>query len=93
MKIECTVSADRQIQGNGWVCYYRDLYSFSDIFNKLLIAIEQSENSTLEELKDIVKSTEKLPPARSRADIYTDGDRVEVCKPNKLLPHIWILKN
>lgn len=92
MKTEIKVSADRQIEGNGWICYYRDFKSFTTIFQEILARIQLYENCTLEELKNIVRMTLKLSPARSKADIYTDGDRIEVCKPNKTLPHIWILK-
>lgn len=92
MRIEYTVSADNQIEGNGWICYYRDLYSFSAIFDTLLTLIKDSKETEFDKLKSLVKSGYQLATARSKADIYTRENDIDICKLNKTLPHIWVVK-
>lgn len=91
MKIEYTVSGDLTVQGNGWICYSRDRFSWSTIFDELLDVIKSAQNKTYSELKETVREAYSNKQSKSKADIYYDV--LEICKPNKTLPHIWIIEN
>ena len=92
MIIEYTVSGKESVVGNGWVCYTRDLFSLSAIFWELHKVVEQNKDVEFAALKEIITEAYREKTAKSKCSIYKDGDCINICKPNKLMPHIWISK-
>lgn len=93
MKISYTVSADHSIGGTGWVCYYRDIFSLSAVFDELLKVIKSDTEVTFDELREDLNDAYYAKTAQSKADLYFQSDILEICKPGKTMPHIWITRN
>lgn len=90
MKIEYTINGHVEVEGNGWVCYSRDTYSLTAVFDELRFAIRRNKDKTFEEIKEVVKENYKKATSRAKADIRISESEIEICKPNKTLPHVWI---
>lgn len=93
MRIEYTITGHIALKGDGWVVYYRDSRYFTSIFDALMNTLENSKDKTFEELEDILKDAHNNKTVRSKAVLYFDEATIEICKPNKTLPLLWIVKN
>lgn len=93
MKITIEASADNEIRGNGWTCYYTDILSCSAVFSLLRDFISRNRNLEFYTLKEIMTQEYKNRTVKSKADIYNQIEVIEICKPNKTLPNIWIIND
>lgn len=92
MKIEYTVSGHESVLGKGWICYTRDLHSCSRVFDDLLFCIRRNKDSEFEVIGGKIEEDYKKKTSHAKAEILIWDDSIDICKPNKILPHIWISK-
>lgn len=94
MKIEYTVEGRLIQEGKDWKCYKRQDYSsLSAVFDELEFAIDNSIDKSFEEMKEIIKFNYSHKTSRAKASIYYGEGSIDIAKYNRILPHIWIVKN
>jgi hypothetical protein len=93
MKIEYTVEGRKDVVGKDWVCYTRDSFNLTNVFHELINTIKRDKNLSFEELYDNIGETYYNRTSKSRCDLYKTGGMINICKPNKTLPHVWVVKN
>lgn len=94
--VETIVFADRTLKGNGWTAYKRNNYNTA-VFHLCWQKIMQ--DMTWQELRNIFEyksdfRRELEHQVKSRAEFYLeDPDSIEINRPGKMLPQIWIRKD
>lgn len=93
-KTEITISADSSIQGGNWTMYSRvDFKKDSLLIFNLRNIIKDCYEVDYENLIKTVRLYLKQKTERSNVDLYVNEDSFEICKPNKTLPTIWVVKD
>lgn len=94
MKTTITISANNSVKGFNWTMYERVNY-FKDslLMCTLLEYINQLSFLEFEELLKAIRLYIKTKTERSNVDVYVGEDNFEICKPNKMMPTIWVIKN
>lgn len=93
MKIEYTVEGRKDVIGENWVCYTRDSFNLTNVFFELMSVIRRDKGLSLDEVYDNLKDAYYNRISKSRCDLYKTGGMINICKPNKTLPHVWVVKN
>lgn len=92
MIIEYIKTADKSNKGNGWIKYSCISFKDTNIFFELDKIVQDNLDKTFDEIFDILKKTYKNKESKSRCDIYKTDNVIHICKPFKVLPTIWIIK-
>jgi len=80
------------------------VYKFENVFGKdfkdYILAynwrdikdLKSAKKETFEELRETIRESYSTKTAKSNASLYLEGNGMDICKPMKTLPHIWINK-
>lgn len=92
MKIEYTVEGRYYTKGLDWDCYIRDSYNLPNVFYELTSVIRRDKGLDFEELFTNLQEKYENKESKSSCDIYQTGGVINMCKKNKTLPHLWVVK-
>ena len=94
MKTEITISANNSVKGVNWTAYDRvDFIKDSNLVWNLKQFIKDCADLEFEELLKVIRLYIKTKTERSNVDVYVGEDNFEICKPNKMMPTIWVIKD
>ncbi|MCA9748544.1 MAG: hypothetical protein KC414_05520 [Romboutsia sp.] len=85
-----TKSATNSIEGLDWTAYYDKLPTL--VFNALWGVIKDNTELHFEDVVDKVKFAYKNKTERSDCYISDYKGRLEITRPRKCLPSIWVIK-
>lgn len=92
--LEITISANSTTIGNNWTAYDRvDFVKDSLLMYNLRTLIRDCTTVEFEELLKAIRLYIKTKTERSNVDVYVGEDNFEICKPNKMMPTIWVIKD
>ena len=93
--ITYTKTASGFYEGTNWVMYTDLRPKETHIFHELKEGIEKLHETPFDNLYDKIRELYNNKTSRSNCDIHRWGDKkhIEISKPNKCLPTIWICKN
>lgn len=83
-------TASRELQGNGWVAYWRNKSGITNIFEELWIALLNKRDAEFHELRDILEEAERTATSKAYCNIMGNDREVEVMQYG-ILPIIWVI--
>jgi len=92
MIIEYKTSGNLITEGPNWKLYGRDVHGRTLIIQELKTFIHDNKHLTFDTMKTAIPEKYELKTFKSNADIYVNESLIEICKPKKTLPHLWIIK-
>jgi len=92
MIIEYKTSGNLIAEGTDWKLYGRDVHGRTLIIQELKAFIQDNKHLPFNTMKTAIPDKYDRKRSKSNSDIYVNESVIEMCKPKKTIPHLWIIK-